>query len=125
MPSPTYLYKLLESPPPSPLPETFPPTKLDAKDGFIHLSMAKQIPVTAKLFFAEHETVWLLKLRTADLDGEIKYSTEAAGGVPEGCAHLHDSEKGLGVHNIEEVMCLFKSAEEDWSDVPILQTLED
>ncbi|KAH9828413.1 Protein of unknown function (DUF952) [Teratosphaeria destructans] len=87
MPPPTYLYKILDSPPPSPLPPTLPPTALDTKDGFIHLSRAQQIPLTAERFFAAHETVWLLKLRTADLDGDIRYSTEAGAGgdVPEGC----------------------------------------
>lgn len=34
-----YFYKILESPPPEPLPEKLPETELDIKDNFIHLSV--------------------------------------------------------------------------------------
>lgn len=34
-----YFYKILDSPPPEPLPEKLPETELDIKDNFIHLSV--------------------------------------------------------------------------------------
>jgi uncharacterized protein (DUF952 family) len=124
MPEPTFLYKILDAPPPSPLLETLPTTGLDAKDGFIHLSLAGQIPVTADLFFADYSKLWLLKLRRSDLDGTVKYSTEPNGGVPEGCAHVHDSKKGLGSGNVEEVIEVDKDGAEEWKKVPKLLRLK-
>lgn len=47
MPAPVYLpryvYKIVDSEPPSPIPEVFPPSELDKADGFIHLSTASQV----------------------------------------------------------------------------------
>ena len=42
-PLPTYVYKILPEAPPSPLPSPYPPSELDRKDGFIHLSSAEQV----------------------------------------------------------------------------------
>ncbi|KAI5367980.1 hypothetical protein Slin15195_G031140 [Septoria linicola] len=120
MSSKTYFYKILDSAPPSPLPETLPATELDTKDNFIHLSTAKQIPITADLFFADHKKLWLLKLRVADLDGEIKYDPS----LPE-CPHVHESKRGLGKGNVEEVIVVEKPAESIWVKVPELEALED
>ncbi|TKA25237.1 hypothetical protein B0A50_05935 [Salinomyces thailandicus] len=101
MSPPEYLYKILDAPPPSPLPTTLPATELDTQDGFIHLSTAKQTPITAKLFFSNCETLWVLKLRREALDGEIEYSTDPNAGVSDGCAHVHGSRSGLGSGNVE------------------------
>lgn len=40
---PKYIYKITPEPAPSPIPEIYPPSELDAKDGFIHLSTALQV----------------------------------------------------------------------------------
>ncbi|GIZ46981.1 hypothetical protein CKM354_001008300 [Cercospora kikuchii] len=117
--SKTYFYKILDSPPPSPLPETLPATPLDIKDNFIHLSTATQIPITADLFFASHTKLWLLKLRIADLDGEIRYVE----GLPE-CPHVHDSVKGLGKGNVEEVILVERRKGEKWGALEALRKLE-
>lgn len=40
-----YYYKILDAAPPHPLPDTLPPTALDAQDGFIHLSVSHSLPL--------------------------------------------------------------------------------
>lgn len=42
-PLPTYVYKILPSAPPTPLPSEYPLSELDRKDGFVHLSSATQV----------------------------------------------------------------------------------
>lgn len=116
-PPPTYLYKILDTSPPSPLPGTLPSTELDSKDGFIHLSTAEQTPITAKLFFAHCERLWVLKLRREALDGRVEYSTDPNAGVEDGCAHVHESVKGLGRENVEEVIEVRKKGVEAWTEV--------
>ena len=56
------VFKILPSAPPSPIPATLPLSTLDKQDGFIHLSTAAQIPVTASLFFTSASELWLLKI---------------------------------------------------------------
>ena len=42
-PLPQYLYKILPSAPPSPIPADYPLSDLDRNDGFIHFSTAAQV----------------------------------------------------------------------------------
>ncbi len=42
-PLPQYVYKIIPAPPPSPIPDSFPLSELDKKDGFVHLSAAFQV----------------------------------------------------------------------------------
>ena len=88
-PLPAYIYKILPSAPPSPLPPVLPPSALDAQDGFIHLSTASQTPLTASLFFTAARTLWLLKVdtrRTLEAGGGGVYRWVE--GMP-GCPHLY------------------------------------
>jgi uncharacterized protein (DUF952 family) len=120
-PAPTFWYKILDQPPPSPLPETLPATDLDANDGFIHLSSANQIPITAGLFFQSHESIWVLKLRREKIDGRVEYPAE----LGELCPHIHDSRSGLGKHNVEDVIELKRVEGQKWADVPEMGQLKD
>jgi uncharacterized protein (DUF952 family) len=72
---PTYLYKIVpsSSPLPSPLPDILPPSDLDKKDGFIHLSSAKQIPGTLRLVFKDDTKVYILKIGYAKLEKDVKW----------------------------------------------------
>lgn len=97
-PLPTYVYKILDSAPPSPIPPALPLSDLDRTDGFIHLSTAAQIPITASLFFTDARALWLLKIDTG--------KTREQGGVYRwvedlpGCPHLYapDGKEGGWVH---------------------------
>lgn len=120
MPDYKFFYKILESAPPTPLPETLPTTDLDAKDGFIHLSTAQQTPLTANLFFSKFDKLWILMLRVKDLDGEVRFSEDLPG-----CPHVHDSSKGLGKGNVESVIVVEKGDHGEWTKVPELMQLED
>ena len=113
MSPPAFWYKILDSPPPTPLPATLPATPLDAQDGFIHLSTARQIPITAGLFFSAHDKLWVLKLRRDKIDGRVEFPPE----LGEACPHIHGSQRGLGRHNVEEVIELRRGEGEKWGDV--------
>lgn len=117
MPAPQYLYKILPSPPPTPLPITLPASPLDTTDNFIHLSTAAQTPITAKLFFATHAELWILKLETSRIDGRIEYSTDPKAGVVDGCAHVHGSREGLGKGNVVGVITVERGEGEGWEGV--------
>ena len=120
MAPPTFWYKILDEAPPSPLPSTLPATPLDAQDGFIHLSTASQIPITAGLFFSSHKKLWVLKLRREKIDGRVEYPPE----LGESCPHIYDSRTGLGKDNIEEVVELRRAEGQKWGDVKEMGELE-
>ncbi|KAH9889815.1 hypothetical protein C8Q73DRAFT_653476 [Cubamyces lactineus] len=101
-PLPSYVYKILPSPPPTPLPAALPLSDLDRQDGFIHLSTAHQIPTTASLFFGAHRSLALLKVdaRKTRAQGGVYRWVE---GLP-GCPHLYAPREGewidLGSENV-------------------------
>ncbi|MCJ1312115.1 hypothetical protein MMC25_005789 [Agyrium rufum] len=69
IPLPQFLYKILPTAPSHPLPHSFPLAPIDAKDGFVHLSTATQVPATAARFFADRDVVWLLRIPRGRLEG--------------------------------------------------------
>ncbi|KAL7896571.1 hypothetical protein HDV63DRAFT_367541 [Trichoderma sp. SZMC 28014] len=72
-PRPIHLYKILSSHPIEPFPIQYPLLGLDAKDGFVHLSTAMQVPNTADLFFTETPTLWIIKFKMSKLADPIKW----------------------------------------------------
>ena len=42
-PNPRYVYKIIPSAPPDPVPSEYPLSELDQKDGFVHLSNSTQV----------------------------------------------------------------------------------
>lgn len=72
---PTFLYKIIpsSSPLPSPLPDILPSSDLDKKDGFIHLSTAKQILGTLKLIFKDDTKVYILKIWYEKVEKDVKW----------------------------------------------------
>jgi uncharacterized protein (DUF952 family) len=115
----TFYYKIFEAAVPEPLPETLPTTALDAHDGFIHLSTAAQTPITADLFFGQFTKLWILKLRTKDLDGQIRFPADLPG-----CPHVHGTRHGLGKRNVEAVIVVDRGGHDSWKSVPELNKLE-
>lgn len=105
-PLPTYLYKILPSAPPSPLPARLPLSDLDRNDGYIHLSTSEQVPGTADKFFDSVSELWLLKIKynvlAAGTDGDGQVHADEKGDVKweevgRGCfAHLYGADLGKG-----------------------------
>ncbi|KAI0688926.1 hypothetical protein C8Q76DRAFT_634848 [Earliella scabrosa] len=115
---PPFVYKILPAPPPSPIPDVLPLSDLDRKDGFIHLSTASQIPITASLYFTSATALWLLKLDTR--------KTLAQGGVYKwvedlpGCPHLYAPKEGewidLGRENVVGERAVKRGEGQTWED---------
>lgn len=52
---PRYVYKIVDTEPPFPIPDVFPPSELDKQDGFIHLSAPWQVSqATSKQLFRHY-----------------------------------------------------------------------
>lgn len=119
-PLPTYIYKILPTAPPQPLPAALPLSELDQKDGFIHLSTSDQVAGTASRFFTNATKLWILKLRldtfpsdaaVGDL-GQIKWeSAKSHGTFP----HLYSGD--LGLNTVQEVLVFERKDGEDWNAV--------
>lgn len=48
-PLPKFVYKIVPSAPPSPIPDEYPLSDLDKADGFVHLSTADQVSLARPL----------------------------------------------------------------------------
>jgi len=117
-PFPTFVYKILDTPPPLPIPHTLPLSSLDSQDGFIHLSDANQIPITADVFFSSTETIWLLKISSAKVQEENGRLTWPEG--LRGCVHLYGETEGtwarLGDGTVVDVKKYMKKDNQKWVD---------
>jgi uncharacterized protein (DUF952 family) len=117
-PLPRFLYKILPSAPPAPLPARLPLSDLDRHDGYIHLSTAAQVPATADKFFGHVSELWLLRITYAvlaagtDGDGEVHAGSTAEvrwEDVGRGCfAHFYHGSLGSG--NVEAAYRVEKGA---------------
>lgn len=121
-PLPQYLYKILPSAPPSPLPQRLPLSDLDRKDGYIHLSTSEQVASTADKWFDTFSELWLLKIKYdvlakgTDADGEVHAEKKAEikwEEVGRGCfAHFYNG--GLGSGNVAEALKVEKT--DSWAE---------
>ncbi|KAI0164248.1 hypothetical protein GGR52DRAFT_559005 [Hypoxylon sp. FL1284] len=107
-PLPAYVYKIVPSAPPTPIPSEYPLSELDQKDGFVHLSIGTQIPITAGLFFNESPAVWVLKIRFAPkFHGATTWEVQ-------GCPHLYGN---FGAADVDSVKQFSRPAGAAWGDV--------
>jgi uncharacterized protein (DUF952 family) len=113
-PLPQYLYKILPTAPPSPLPSRLPLSDLDRTDGYIHLSTSNQVASTADKWFDSFSELWLLKIKYevlaagTDGDGAVNKGEIKWEEVGRGCfAHFYGGDMGSG--NVEEVVKVQKS----------------
>ncbi|KAI1081261.1 hypothetical protein F5B20DRAFT_537565 [Whalleya microplaca] len=106
-PLPSLVYKIVPAAPPTPLPAEYPPSELDQKDGFIHLSIGTQIPITADLFFKDYTSLWILKIRFAE-----KFHASTSWDIP-GCPHLYGN---FGAGDVEDVKEFSRSEGESWKE---------
>ncbi|KAM0808622.1 hypothetical protein AB5N19_08965 [Seiridium cardinale] len=105
-PLPDYVYKIISSAPPSPVPEEYPLSELDKNDGFVHLSTGDQVSTTLSLWFKTTTTVWLLKLRFTFAD-KVTYENG------DGCPHLHGN---FGAADIEDTKEFSRNDDESWEE---------
>ena len=80
-------------------------TQLDDKDGFVHLSSARQLTMTMSLYFSQEERVVLLQINEADIKDGLKYEySEKRNGQ---FAHFYGK---LSIKNISQSWHLDRSA---------------
>ena len=77
---PRYLYKIVASNAPirEPIPERLPVSELDRNSGFVHLSMAHQVPNTLKTFFKEEPVVYILRIEYGRVVQDIHWESPDA-----------------------------------------------
>jgi Protein of unknown function (DUF952) len=88
-PLPTHIFKIVDYAPPDPLPHSLPASSLDTKDGFVHTSVAAQVPITTSRFFKDSSEIYVLKLDTKALQKE---GGRVVWEGPEGCIHIYVGE---------------------------------
>ncbi|KAI4863874.1 hypothetical protein F4820DRAFT_425700 [Hypoxylon rubiginosum] len=106
-PLPTFVYKIVPSAPPTPIPSEYPLSELDQKDGFVHLSIGTQIPITSDLFFKEATTIWVLKIRFTP-----KFHSATTWEI-QGCPHLYGN---FGSEDVDSVKEFSRSGGETWKE---------
>ncbi|OJJ46989.1 hypothetical protein ASPZODRAFT_131906 [Penicilliopsis zonata CBS 506.65] len=106
---PRYVYKLVPSTAPvaDPVPDQLPVSELDQTSGFFHLSTAKQVPNTLKIFFKNEPRVYVLRIEYEPIKGQIRWESpdgEVCGPRPgEGLfPHLYNGFR-LGRKEVESV----------------------
>ncbi|KAG6880446.1 hypothetical protein C0992_000048 [Termitomyces sp. T32_za158] len=77
---PAHVYKIV----PSdlivfPLPERLPLSPLDEKDGFIHLSTAKQLLGTLSRFFANETSIYILRIKYETIEPCVRWENSSKG----------------------------------------------
>lgn len=74
---PRYIYKIVPSAAPvsEPLPGRLPVSQLDQDSGFVHLSMATQVPNTLKFFFKEEPLVYILRIDYERVKQDIRWES--------------------------------------------------
>ncbi|KAK1776899.1 hypothetical protein QBC45DRAFT_487809 [Copromyces sp. CBS 386.78] len=111
-PLPEFVYKITPEVPPSPIPESYPLSELDQKDGFVHLSTSWQIPTTADLFFTTTPSFYLLKLRLSNFDqASVKWDEVED---TNGCPHLYGNFGGKDVVDVKEFR---RGEDKTWGEV--------
>ncbi len=135
VPLPQFVYKIIPSAPPEPIPDSYPLSELDQKDGFVHLSAAFQvrsllplpalfylqsnntslttcqIPITLGLFFEDSAQVWILRLHLSHFPQDKVRWDETEG--TNGCPHLYGN---FGAKDIDSVRELKREEGQSWED---------
>jgi len=96
-----YLYKILTTAPPSPLPEAVELLPLDISSGFIHLCTATQAVGVIEAFMPDSEELWLLKVPYSKVEKDIKWECVTHREEREEFPHLFT--ENLGSSEVEEV----------------------
>jgi uncharacterized protein (DUF952 family) len=110
MSTPTYVFKIVTSPPDM-ASERIQLTELDEKSGFIHLSSGPQVPHTCERFFSSTETLYIIKFPYEKLKSNIKW--ERAPDNNELFPHLYSD---LWTADVDSTRG-FQKGTESWVDV--------
>ncbi|KAF7437380.1 hypothetical protein PC9H_004219 [Pleurotus ostreatus] len=117
----TYVYKLVHptTPPPDPLPASLPLSELDVQSGFIHLSTARQVPGTLKLFFTDEPRMYVLRIPIKAIEKDLRWEAPSVpvsgdGDVESTFPHLYN--RTLGSAEVESV-ALWEKGEGTWDNV--------
>lgn len=109
-----YLYKILTTAPPSPLPEAVQLSPLDISSSFIHLCTATQTLRVIEEFMPDSEELWLLKVPYSKVEKDIKWESVTHRGESEEFPHLF-TEK-LGLSEVEEVREVTRLGGKGWRE---------
>ncbi|POY72335.1 hypothetical protein BMF94_4637 [Rhodotorula taiwanensis] len=102
-----YIYRIMPHsytfPVPIPAKYEFLPSELDAEDGFMHLSTAKQLPATLNRFFKDDPVVTILKCDYGRLSAwkVVKWEASADGDT---FPHLYAQLEGENVESHKELV---------------------
>ncbi|KAG0663548.1 hypothetical protein C6P46_002444 [Rhodotorula mucilaginosa] len=108
----SYIYRIMQHssqnprytfPVPIPAKHEFLPSELDAKDGFVHFSTAKQLPATLNRFFADAPVVTILKCDYGRLSAWKVVKWEAVEGG-ETFPHLYAQLEGENVESHKDLV---------------------
>ena len=110
-PPPKFVYKILSEKPPEELPNALPLSELDAKDGFIHLSTAEQVPATAGRFFSMMGELWLLKIELDRIEKNTRWEPLGRTFFP----HFYDHM--LGKEEITDIKVFRRDEGKDWTTI--------
>ncbi|KAL7268157.1 hypothetical protein RUND412_009234 [Rhizina undulata] len=110
-----HLYKILPSPPPTPIPQSLPLSPLDKDSGYIHLCTASQVPGVVSRFMSEEEELWLLKIPYERIEKDVKWEAVTEGGEG-GEEFPHLFSERLGVEEVTGVK-VFIRGEGAWEHV--------
>lgn len=58
-----------------------PPSPVDVRDGYIHMSTAAQVRETARLHFVGQDDLWLLAIDTAVLGDALRWEPSRGGAL--------------------------------------------
>ncbi|GAA6011283.1 hypothetical protein JCM11491_006783 [Sporobolomyces phaffii] len=120
---PAFVYKIVPSaasnpryafPIPVPASHEFVLSELDAKDGFIHLSTAPQLDAVLSRFFADADSVVLLKIDYARLAGFKVVKWEQAGSNRDEYPHLYRTLEGENVDSVRELARSTTDPDKPW-----------
>ncbi|CUS15449.1 unnamed protein product [Tuber aestivum] len=110
-----YLYKILTTAPPSPLPEAIELPPLDISSNFIHLCTAAQAVGVIERFMPDSEVLWLLKIPYDRVGKDVKWESAAQRGE-RGEEFPHMFMEKLGLNEVEEVRGVVRLEEKGWRE---------
>ncbi|RPA94318.1 hypothetical protein L873DRAFT_1747157 [Choiromyces venosus 120613-1] len=110
-----YLYKILTTAPPSPLPGAVELLPLDISDGFIHLCTATQTVGVIERFMPDSEKLWLLKIPYNKVEKDIKWESVTRR-EERGEEFPHMFAERLGSSEVEEMREVIRLEEKGWRE---------